>query len=140
MRALVLVAVVGCSAPVRLQVTRRNGHIANAPPEASGTCPATVTVRVVDGKRAPVPGASVTAHQRQSTNMPSMVPTYELYATTPVITDVNGEATVCRPDRVVPTRGDWFTNRDGGHVEATFGERVGRLDPPFHDAIVLRMP
>jgi hypothetical protein len=140
MRIVLMLAFVGCAAPVQLQVTRTNGYLPNALPEAFGTCPATITVRVLDAKREPVAGAAVTTHQRESMNMPSMVPTYELYATTPVLTDSSGEATVCRPDRVAPKTGDWFTNHDGGHVEAKLGERVGQLAPPFHDAIILRMP
>jgi hypothetical protein len=133
-------ALVGCSAPVRLQVIRANDYLAGEVPEVAGTCPATITIRVVDGQRAPVAGASVTSHQRQSMTMPSMVPTYEVYETTAVITDTDGKATVCRPDRVAPDTGDWFMSRDAGHVEARLGERSARLDAPFDDAIILRVP
>ena len=140
MRAVVLVALLGCSAPTRLGVTRINVLAEDAHPEPDGTCPATLTVRVLDGARNPVPGATVTSHEGERMNGPSLVPMQTAYATLPVITNTHGEATVCAPDRLLKYQKDMFTHSTGAYIEAKFNERVGRLLPPFHDAIILRMP
>ena len=140
MRALVLVAVAGCASPARLQVMRTNVLVEGAPAQADGTCPATMTVRVVDGARNPVPGATVTTHEGERMTAPSMVPMQMAYATVPVITDTHGEATVCAPDRLRQFKNDWFTHATGAYIEARFADRSGRILPPFHDALVLRAP
>ncbi len=140
MRAVVLVALVGCAAPVRIGVTRINVLAEGAHPEAEGTCPATMNVRVLDGARNPVPGATVTSHEGERMNGPSLVPMQTAYATLPVITNAHGEATVCAPDRLLEYQKDMFTHSTGAYIEAKFQERVGRLLPPYDGAIILRVP
>jgi hypothetical protein len=140
MRAVVLVALLGCSTPTRLGVTRVNVLAEGAHFELDGTCPATMSVRVLDGARNPVPGATVTSHEGERMNGPSMVPMQTAYATLPVITNTHGEATVCAPERLLQYQKDMFTHSTGAYIEAKFNERVGRLLPPYTGAIVLQMP
>jgi hypothetical protein len=33
-----------------------------------------------------------------------------------------------------------FTHSTGAYIEAKFNERMGRLLPPYHGAIILQMP
>ncbi len=142
MRALVLLALASCASPARLPVTRTNALDPGASPLASGTCAATLTVRVRDATGNPVPGATVTSHESERMNAPSMVPTQIAYATRPVLTNPRGEARVCPPERL-PGSGDdmaMFTRWMGAYIEARFEARVGRLLPPYRDAIVLGMP
>ncbi len=126
------------SAAPRLEVLRTNLLAEPAPPAPEGTCPATMRVRVVDATGAPVPSAEVTVHQRVSMNAPSMVPMRSDYHTEPVFTNTLGEARVCHPDRVPKQTEDYFTHRDGGHVEAKLGERAGVLASPFKGPVVIR--
>jgi hypothetical protein len=141
MRAVVLVALVGCAGPTRLQVMRTNLMASDVYAVTDGTCPATMTVRVLDGARNPVPGATVTSHEGERMNAPSMVPTQMAYATVPVITNARGEATVCRPDRLLKhEKNAMFTHSTGAYIEAKFTDRTGRLLPPYDGAIILRAP
>ena len=135
-----LVALVGCAAPVRVGVTRINVLAEAAHPEPDGTCPATMRVRVLDGARNPVPNATVTSHEGERMNGPSLVPMQTAYATLPVITNAHGEATVCTPARLLKFPKDMFTHSTGAYIEAKFQDRVGRLLPPYQGAIILRMP
>lgn len=133
-----LVVLVGCvSTPARLEVLRVDLAREAAPPIGEGTCPATLRVHVVDATHASVPGAEVTMRQRVSMNAPSMVPSRNEYRTAAVITDPQGEAWVCRPERVPRSTDDYFTRRDGGQIEARLGSRMGVLDPPFSGPLVL---
>ena len=142
MRAFVLLAVAGCASPAQLQVARTNMLVPGASPLASGTCAATLTVRVRDAAGNPVPGATVTSHESERMNAPSMVPTQHAYATLPVVTNARGEASVCPPERLPGAGTDMvmFTRWMGAYIEARLDERVGRLLPPYRDAIVLGMP
>lgn len=138
MRALVVVALVGCAGPTRLQVMRTDVLVETAQPVADGTCPATMTVRVLDGARNPVPGATVTSHEGQRMHAPSMVPTQTAFATLPVITNAHGEATVCKPEALPAMKNEYFSHSTGAYIEAKFAERTGRLLPPYRDALIVR--
>lgn len=142
MKLVFALALVGCAAPTRLAVTRTNVLVEHAAPEPAGTCPATMKIRVVDDLRNPIPGATVTSHGGERMTAPSMVPTQATFVTVPVVTDAHGEAHVCTPQRLRGGGNDMamFARETGTYLEATFGERTGRLLPPYDGAIILGMP
>ncbi len=138
MRLAALVLVAGCAAPTRLQVIRSSLAGGGPHGEPSGTCAATLRVRVVDGGGSPISGAMVVSHEGEYMNAPSMVPSQFAYATAEVVTNARGEATVCKPEGLRQYEKDMFTHSTGAYIEAKFDNLAGRALPPYRGPIVVR--
>jgi hypothetical protein len=102
-----------------------------------GSCPATLRVRVVDPQQHPIAGAEVIVHQQVHYSAPSTVHVTTMYETQPAITDPNGVARTCAPDRVPPRSEHEMFVGYRGEITARLGERTGTLGPPFTEPLVL---
>lgn len=87
--------------------------IANAVAERAGTCDARVRVRVIDEHHAPVKHARVVVSRRVRAMAVEEDMGVAEYRTHPVLTDANGFAHVCDPDRLPPV--PWFEGFGGGY-------------------------
>jgi hypothetical protein len=112
-------------------------------PERVGRCEATLRLRVVDAKFAPVTGARVVVSNRVIMGaVEETLGTYQ-YRTDPVLTDRHGFAYVCPPGEFPPTSpwegiGGGWTDRWRGQIDVFHGNRAATLLPPFAPQIVLR--
>ena len=134
-RVALLLALVACSPPrprIEWGVRQQDGLLYR-----EGTCFTTQRVRVVDDQQRPVAGAEVFVRQRMHLSAPSTVHTTTTFETRPAITDANGVALTCLPDRVPPRSEHEMFVSYRGEIVAKLGKRSGTLASPFTEPLVL---
>lgn len=136
--ALLLVTLVACAPrhpKIEWGVRQEDGLLYR-----EGRCPTTLRVRVVDLQQRPVARAEVFVRQRVHFSAPSTAHVTTTYETRPVITDPNGVALTCVPDRMPPRNEHEMFVSYRGEIVAKLGERSGTLGPPFTEPLVLDRP